>query len=59
MNMELLTSPTAIAVLVLFALAFIRFSLWWTVLRVLLAPLLRPAGLIVVAVAVIAVMKFS
>ena len=59
MNLEQLTSPTALALLVLVALAFIRFSIWWAILRVLLAPLLRPAGLVVVAVAVIAVMKFS
>ena len=59
MNLEHLTSPTIIAIVVLFALAFIRFSVWWVILRVLLAPLLRPTGLIVVALAVIAVMKFS
>lgn len=59
MNLEQLTSPTALVILVLFALAFIRFGVWWAILRVVLAPLLRPAGLLVVAVAVIAVMKLS
>ena len=52
---EQLTSPTAIAILVLFGLAFIRFGLWWAVIRLLLAPLLRPAGLLVAAAAAVAI----
>lgn len=59
MNLEQLTSPTAIAILVLCALAFIRFGVWWVVLRVLLGPLLRPAGLVIVGMAVFAVMKLG
>ena len=59
MNLEQLTSPTALVILVLCALAFIRFGVWWAIIRVILAPLLRPAGLLVVAVAVFAVMKLS
>lgn len=59
MTIEKLTDPTIIAIVVLLALAFIRFGVWWALLRVLLAPLLRPAGLVIVALAVVAVMKFS
>ncbi|HET7410790.1 MAG TPA: hypothetical protein VFJ13_11380 [Paracoccaceae bacterium] len=60
MNLEQLTSPTALVILVLVALAFVRFGIWWAIIRVILAPFLRPAGLLIVAaVAVIAVMKLS
>lgn len=59
MTVEQLTSPTAIVVLALLALAFIRFGVWWMILRVVLAPLLRPAGLLVVAVAVAAAVHLA
>lgn len=59
MTIEQLTSPTTLAILVLFALAFVPFGVWFSLLRVLLAPLLRPAGLVVVAVVAAAVIHFN
>lgn len=60
MSMEEIIGPAGLVILVLLALAFIRFRLWWAVLRVVLAPLLRPVGLVVVAViAAIVVLKLS
>ena len=60
MTVEQLTSPTALVILALCALAFIRFGVWWGIIRVLLAPLLRPAGLlVVVVVAAFAVIKLG
>ena len=59
MNIEQLTSSTVLAVLILLSLAFVRFGVWWGILRAVIGPLLRPAGLTVVAVAVFAVMKLG
>lgn len=59
MSMEEIIGPAGLVILVLLALAFIRFRIWWAVLRVVLAPLLRPVGLVVVVIAAIAVLKLS
>lgn len=60
MNWDQFASPLGVALLVLVALAFVRFGIWWRVIRTLLAPLLRPAGLLAVAViAVLAVIKLG
>lgn len=59
MTGEQLTSPAAILILAVAALAFIRFGIWWAVLRVLLAPLFRPLGLLFIAAAVAAALHFS
>ncbi len=51
---EQLANPALLALLVILGLGFVRFSIWWAVLRVLLAPLLRPIGMILVVTAVAA-----
>lgn len=51
MDAELLTNPALLAVLAILVLGFVRFGIWWAILRVLLAPLLRPIGLILVVMA--------
>ena len=59
MTAEQLSNPAVILILVVVALAFVRFGVWWAVLRVLLAPLLRPLGLLLVAATVAAALHFS
>ena len=49
-----LASPALLAAIAILGLGFVRFGVWWIVLRVLLAPLLRPVGLILVATAAVA-----
>ena len=49
--MDELTNPAFLVVFAILALGFVRFRIWWAVLRVLLAPLLRPLGLILVVMA--------
>jgi hypothetical protein len=51
MDAELLTNPAVLAALAILALGFVRFGIWWAILRVLLAPLIRPIGLILVVMA--------
>ena len=43
-----LANPALLAALAILGLGFVRFGVWWMVLRVLLAPLLRPIGLLLV-----------
>ena len=59
MIMDHLANPMTLAVLLLLALAFVRFGIWWALIRTALGTLLRPAGLVVVAVAVAAVMQLG
>ena len=59
MIMDHLTNPMTLAVLLLLALAFVRLGVWWALIRTVLGTLLRPAGLVVVAVAVAAVMQLG
>lgn len=59
MTAEHLTSPAVILILAVVGLAFVRFGIWWAVLRVVLAPLFRPVGLLLVAAAVAAALHFS
>ena len=49
MGADQLANPALLALLAILGLGFIRLGIWWAVLRVLLAPLLSPIGLIVVA----------
>lgn len=55
MSIDHLTSPTALAVIALLALAFVRFGVWWAIIRVLLSAMLRPLSLLVIGVALAAV----
>lgn len=59
MTVDQLSNPAVILILAVVGLAFIRFGVWWAVLRVLLAPLFRPLGLLFVAAAVAAALHFS
>lgn len=59
MTAEQLSNPAVILILAVVGLAFVRFGVWWAVLRVLLAPLFRPLGLLLVAAAVAAALHFS
>jgi hypothetical protein len=54
MAFDQLANPALLAVLAILGLGFVRLGIWWTVLRVLLAPLLRPLGLILVGAAAVA-----
>ncbi len=54
MGADQLANPALLAVLAILGLGFVRFGIWWAVIRMLLAPLLRPLGLILVAVAAVA-----
>jgi hypothetical protein len=49
MDAELLTNPALLAVLAILVLGFVRFGIWWAILRVLLGPLLRPIPLVLIA----------
>ena len=52
MTLEQLTSPTALAIAVLLALALVRFGIWWVIIRTVLRPLLSPVGLVMAGAAV-------
>ncbi len=54
MAADQLANPALLAVLAILGLGFVRLGIWWMVLRVLLAPLLRPLGLILVGTAAVA-----
>lgn len=51
MDAEQLTNPVLLAVLAILGLGFVRFGIWWAILRVVLSPLLRPVPLILIACA--------
>lgn len=51
MAFEQLANPALLAVLVMLGLGFVRLGIWWAILRLLLAPILRPVGLILLATA--------
>jgi len=59
MTADQLSNPAALLVLAVVGLAFVRFGIWWAVLRVILAPLFRPLGLLLIAASVAAVFYFS
>lgn len=59
MTIDQLSNPTTIAIIVLFLLAFVRFGVWWAVLRVFLRPLLGPVGLVAMGAAAVAVIQLG
>jgi hypothetical protein len=54
MTADQLANPAVLAVLAILGLGFVRFGIWWAVLRLLLAPILGPLGLILVGLAAVA-----
>jgi hypothetical protein len=48
MDAELLTNPAILAALAILALGFVRLRIWWAILRILLAPILRPIPLVLI-----------
>jgi hypothetical protein len=54
MAADQLANPALLAVLAILGLGLVRFGIWWAVIRVLLAPLLSPIGLVLVAAAAVA-----
>jgi hypothetical protein len=51
MDAEQLANPALLAVLAILGLGFVRLGIWWAILRLLLAPLLRPVPLVLIACA--------